>query len=97
MTPNEIEAELNAYIVREVLDGKTDGLESDTPLLEGGIIDSMVMANMLAFIESRFGIDVPPAEVTPLHFESLRAIAALVASLSGEAGGARAEDNHQGA
>lgn len=97
MTRREIEAELKAYIVREVLDGTSEGLEPDSPLLEGGIIDSMVMANMLAFIESRFGIDVPAAEVTPHNFESLRAISALLASLSGEAAPTEAEEPHQGA
>jgi acyl carrier protein len=81
MTRGEIEDELKSFIVREFLDGKAAGLDADTPLLEWGVIDSMVMANMLAFIETRFGIEVPPGELTAQNFQSLTAISTLLLSL----------------
>lgn len=81
MTGEEIERELMAFIVNELLDGKQAGIDSETPLLEWGVIDSMSMANLLAFIETRFGVEVPPKDLTAQHFKSLKTISALVLSL----------------
>jgi acyl carrier protein len=80
MTRDEVEGELKAFIVREFLDGNAKGIDSETPLLEWGVIDSMVMANVLAFIERRFGIEVPPHFITAQHFQSLSTISTMLLS-----------------
>jgi acyl carrier protein len=82
MQTTEFELEIKGFIVRELLDGKDAGLDASTPLLKWGVIDSLSLVNLLAFIEERFGIGVPPAEVNATNFENLSAIAGLLSRLS---------------
>ena len=73
---------LRAFIVDELLDGDGAGLEDGTPLLETGVLDSLSVVSLLAFLKSRFGLEVPQAEVTPKNLRNLGAIVALVERLS---------------
>jgi acyl carrier protein len=83
MTRAEIETELAAFIANEILNSKTTELDAETPLLEWGIIDSMSMINVLGFIEQRFGVDVPPQDLTAENFHNLASISTLLLSLHG--------------
>lgn len=80
---NELEVleTLKGYISREILDGKDIGLDTSTPLLEWGIINSMEMARLVSFIENRFGVEVPHDRITIVYFENLTAITNLVLEL----------------
>ena len=86
LRPEDIYPVLRDYVVRELLHGEEGGLAADTPLLEWGVIDSLSLAELLAFIEQRFSIQVAEEEVTPDHFQSLGALSALLARLSGAHG-----------
>jgi acyl carrier protein len=68
------------YIVRHHLDGQSD-LETKTPLLEWGVIDSFALTDVLAFIEDEFDVAVPPEEITPENLRDLESIAALLSRL----------------
>ena len=74
---------LGAYVVANHLDGRAE-LDPDTPLLEWGILDSFSVAELLIFIEQHFGVSVPLCSVSPQHFGTLRALAALVGGLCEE-------------
>jgi acyl carrier protein len=74
---------LGAYVVANHLDGRAE-LDADTPLLEWGILDSFSVAELLTFIEQHFGVSVPLSSVSPQHFGTLRALAALVGGLCEE-------------
>ena len=52
------------------------GLE--TPLLQSGLIDSLGMVDLVAFIETTFGIQVDDEELVPENFETIFAIAGFV-------------------
>jgi acyl carrier protein len=69
---------LQDYISAELLQGESNGLQASTPLLEWGIIGSMSMAALVAFIEERFSIALPPAEIVPTNFASIDTIAQMV-------------------
>lgn len=71
---------LRAFVEERHLDGRAS-LDDDTPLLEWGILDSLALADLLAFIERRFALRVPIDAVTAGNFGSLGAIAALLAAL----------------
>jgi acyl carrier protein len=73
---------LRLYLVEHHLDGRAD-LHADTPLLEWGVIDSLTLVDFLAYIDERFGIEVPAAEVTPANFETIEHVASLLSRLSG--------------
>jgi acyl carrier protein len=82
LRPEDIYPVLHEYVTRELLHGEDTGLAADTPLLEWGVIDSMSLAELLAFIEQRFSIQVAEEKVTPEHFQSLGALSELLAHLS---------------
>jgi acyl carrier protein len=80
LTSDEFVEPIRDYIVRHHLDGQAD-LERDTPLLEWGVIDSLALTDVLAFIEDEFEILIPATEITPENLRDLAAIGALLARL----------------
>ena len=84
---DEILMELTDYITREILEGKAIGLDASTPLLEYGIINSLEIVRLIAFIRQRFGITIAPNRMMATHFRSLSSLTALVVALREEAGG----------
>ena len=46
----------------------------DTSLIRQGIVDSTGMLELISFIEETWPISVPPADMTPAHFDSINAI-----------------------
>jgi acyl carrier protein len=68
------------YVVREyVIEGSDVVIEEDTPLISGGIVDSLSMVSLKRFLEHRYEIRLPDSEATPEAFDTVNAIAALVA------------------
>ena len=82
MQQTEVIEQLKGYISREILDGKDIGLDDSTPLLEWGIINSMEIARIVGFIQSRFDVGIPDDKILPEYFMNLTAISGLVMELS---------------
>jgi len=73
------ESTIRDFLVNEVLyDRDLKDLKPEDPLIARGLLDSLSILKTVTFCEERFGITVPDHEVLPDHFESVRAIAALV-------------------
>jgi acyl carrier protein len=72
--------EILKQFIKEELDPNCDPteLKEDESLLEGGIIDSLGIMKLLAFIEERFQLKVADEELVPENFESLSAIVTLI-------------------
>lgn len=68
------------YISATHLDGRAE-VDPDAPLLEWGILDSLGLGDVLAFVERRFGVVVPLEEIVPANFRSVEQIAALLERL----------------
>jgi acyl carrier protein len=60
--------------------GRREELTDDYPLIEGGVVDSMGIFQLVSMIESRYGVEVDDEELVRDNFETLRAIARLVGS-----------------
>lgn len=54
----------------------------DTPLLEQGLLDSLGLMKLIAFLERRYRLVVPEKEITPDNFRTLASIQKLIDSLS---------------
>jgi acyl carrier protein len=81
-----IEEALKEYIVREIMsDSAGASVGSDDPLIDDGIIDSLGIFTLIAFMEERFGVKVQPEDVVLDNFRSVRTIRALVAARLQEA------------
>jgi acyl carrier protein len=76
-----IEERMNAFIAREIMFGKGAGLSRDTPLLEWGLINSLEMRALIAFIEREFSVHVPPEQVIAKNFASIAALARMTRGL----------------
>jgi acyl carrier protein len=76
----EIEKTLHSYILDEFLPGEDpDELTAQTPLITGGILDSITTLKLVVFLEEHFGITVEAHEAGVEHLDSIRQIAELVA------------------
>jgi len=59
-------------------------VNDDTELLEQGLLDSLLLMHLMAFLERRHGIEIPDEEVVPENFATLRRIRALVARIEAQ-------------
>lgn len=67
--------------IHEVCQGADDGsLTDDSMLFAGGILDSTLAVDLVFSLEERFKLSFADSELTPEHFASIKAIAALVLS-----------------
>lgn len=75
-----LEQDIRAFVIDNFLFGEGgDRLSSDESLVEAGLIDSMGVAELVAFIESRYGIAVADDELVPDNLDSIARIVAFVA------------------
>lgn len=71
-----IEQKLREYI-RETT--STD-VDSNTPLVEKGIIDSMGVMDLIAFIQASFHIEFTDDDLTAENFQNIQTIERLIES-----------------
>jgi acyl carrier protein len=76
-----VTAELESFIVEEIALGQgPPSLAPDDDLLASGLIDSLGVTQLVAFLEERFGIAVTDADLVPANFRSLEQMEAYIAS-----------------
>ena len=64
------------YISKDLLIGQNDlTLEADENILTSGLIDSLGIMRMVAFVEDEFGIAIPPEDVTIEQFRTVQHLA----------------------
>ena len=67
------------FILREFLPGEDpDELTVHTPLITGGILDSISTLKLVVFLEEHFGITIEAFEAGVEHLDSIGQITALV-------------------
>jgi acyl carrier protein len=74
---------LRNYVATEILHGKEMGLDSSTPLLEWGILNSLELARLIAFVHRTYQVEVPFGAVIADNFRDIATIANLVTRLQG--------------
>lgn len=79
MQMTEIIKSLKQFIKEELVPNfDPDELKENESLLERGVIDSMGIMKLLAFIEEKFQVKVSDEELIPENFETLSSIADLI-------------------
>jgi acyl carrier protein len=71
------------YIVEKYLPGQDPReLTEQTPLITSGILDSLGVLELVAFLEARYGIEFAADELDPGRLNTLESIAQLVRAKS---------------
>jgi acyl carrier protein len=79
-----IRDDLREFISSELnWDGDPKQLTDEYPLLEGGVLDSVGIFQMVSFLESQYGVEIQDEELVPEHFGTLAGISRLVESKRG--------------
>ncbi len=78
MQASEIHEALRSYIIETLLHGEAGELDDESPLLEWGVIDSLAMVGLLAFIQAKFGVRVPDRDVSPRNFATIAALQRMI-------------------
>ena len=92
MTSSEtIERDVRDFLDENFPLGEGFALDSGDSLLEAGVIDSLGVLELIDFLEQRYGVRVPDAEVLPENLDSIdnvtRYVAAKLESARGADGG----------
>jgi acyl carrier protein len=75
----DIQRNLKEYILKEFLPGEDPAeLTETTPLISGGILDSIATLKLISFIEERYDIALEAYEADREHLDSIKAITNLI-------------------
>jgi acyl carrier protein len=75
----DVKATIKDYILQEFLPGESpDSLDDTTPLITGGVLDSIATVKLIAFLEERYGVQIEPHEMNADYLNFLPDIASLV-------------------
>jgi len=76
---DDVSEQIKHYILTDIAsDLNITLLEDDEPLLESGIIDSLGVLKILAFLEESLGLDLSSDQVKMENFKSIRTIREMV-------------------
>jgi acyl carrier protein len=80
-TAREISDRVHRYIMDEFLPGESpEELTGTTPLITGGILDSIARLKLVTFLEEQYGIEIQAHEADADHMDTIEQIVKLVQS-----------------
>lgn len=78
---DDLKQNIKNYIMSEFLPGESpDELTDDTPLISGGILDSIATLKLVMHVEKTYGVSFEPHEVDKENLDTLCLIESLVRS-----------------
>ena len=78
---SDVEHAVKQFILREFLPGEDpDELTFTTPLITGGILDSLATMKLIMFLEERYGVTFAAHEADAEHLDTVADIARLMAA-----------------
>jgi acyl carrier protein len=76
---DDIGAEIKRFILEDIAaDLNIMQLDDDEPLIESGIMDSLGVLKIMAFLDESWGVDLSSEQVKLENFRDINAIRALV-------------------
>ena len=84
MKHEEIVATVKGFILTNFLPGEdASALMPDTPLITGGILDSLATLELVTFLETQYGIELQAHEIDQSRIGTLKSVADLVMTKTG--------------
>ena len=78
---DDVRATVKEFILREFLPGEDPAELTDaTPLITGGVLDSIATLKLVMFLEEKFGVVLAAHEVDKQYLDTLNDIAKLLAA-----------------
>ena len=74
----EVRGEIRDYVISSFYVPSPETLADSASLLKSGIIDETGMLEMVAFLESTFGIGIAEEDIVPENLDSIARVAAFV-------------------
>jgi acyl carrier protein len=76
-----VRTKVKDFILSAFLPGEDPNeLKDDTPLISGGILDSIATLKLVMFIEEEFGVQVQAHEADKEHLDTIADIVSLIES-----------------
>jgi len=79
MNKEQISIALKEFILEKFPLARKRGIDHDTFLLQSGIVDSLGILELVAFIENEFSITVSDDELMPENFQNIAMMTSFVA------------------
>jgi len=71
--------EIHEHILNECLKGRVpEGFDDDCQLIDEGILDSLAIMKLIAWLEKHFSIEFGDDEIVPEHFNSVNALVGFI-------------------
>ena len=83
---HDVEADLLAFVRARGPDHAR--VTADTDLIDGGLLDSLLLTDLILHIEERYGLTLDGSEVSPANF---RTVAVIVDFVLGRSAASRAQ------
>jgi acyl carrier protein len=75
----DIESAIESFIVKEIMLGdNSTKIDPNESLINSGVLDSLALLRLIAFIEEQFKVTVEDSEVVPENLETINDIVAFV-------------------
>jgi nucleoside-diphosphate-sugar epimerase/acyl carrier protein len=78
--PTDLELRILNFVRADLLERGVGPIDADTYLFDDGLIDSLKILQLIAFIETEIGRTIPDTDVVMDHFRSVRTMAAHFAA-----------------
>lgn len=72
---------IREYIQKEIANGRE--ISNDESLLDAGVLDSLAIVKLLAYVEDEFDVEIPDSDFDPDNFESVATITQLIERIRG--------------
>jgi 2-hydroxymuconate-semialdehyde hydrolase len=70
--------ELIEYIMKEFVEDPDEEIDENTPLMSSGLIDSLSIVSLVAFIDKKYGVKIPDEKGTVENFETVTKIIDII-------------------
>jgi len=73
-----VEETIEQFVVHDILRGKREGIGVDESLISAGLLDSLTLLQLIAFVEDEYSLSIADEEMVAENFETIRSIKMLI-------------------
>ena len=82
-----IERLITIFIAEELMGSRDAVVDPEENLFTGGYVDSVGIMRLIGHLETTFAMKIPPTDLIPQNFRTVRVMAAYVAKLGNRVAG----------